>query len=476
MHTTPAAIILAAGQGKRMQSSLPKVVHPCLALPMICHVVQRAADVGCNPIVVVVSPSTRAHVADALAKHLPDQPVTFAVQEVARGTGDAARAGLDAIPAHRGQVVILYGDVPLLTQRTLTRLQEAAREAPLAFLTAHVTDATGYGRVVRDAQGAAQEVVEHRDATEAQRAIHEVNAGVYWVADGLLREAVSSLSSDNAQGELYLTDVVKLAAARGGATAVAVEDPDEVRGVNSRAELAAVEAILRRRLIAEHQARGVTFLAPDQTFLGLEVTLERDVQIGVGVQLWGRTHVAEGARIAGPSVIIDSTVGPGAVVHAFSHLQSARMDAGAEAGPYARLRPDAVLEEGARIGNFVEVKASTLGKGAKANHLAYIGNATVGAGSNIGAGTITCNYDGFSKHKTEIGPKVFVGSNSTLVAPLKIGAGAFIAAGSTVTKEVPGDALAFGRAQQTNREGYAKTLKERLEAAKVRLSQGKKER
>ena len=292
-----------------MQSDLPKVLHLCAELPLVSHVVRLAIAKKCDPIVVVINPQG-TRVRELLTASFPDAPLRFAVQAKPQGTGDAARAGLSAIPDFRGRVLVLYGDVPLLTTDTVGRLEKASKRAKVAFLTAEVPDPSGYGRVVRDPKGRALAVVEHKDATPEQRRIREVNAGVYLCDSALLRQAVGGLKKSNAQGEFYLTDVVSMAASEGGAAAVLVDAPDDIRGVNSRAELAEAEAILRRRLIAAHQARGVTFRDPANTFVGLDVRLGKDVTIGVGVQLWGDTQVKDGAVIEGPTVIKDAVIGP----------------------------------------------------------------------------------------------------------------------------------------------------------------------
>ncbi len=457
-----AALVLAAGQGTRMRSRLPKVLHRCVDLPLVAHVVRLALARKCDPIVVVVDPTHGAAVEQNLKEFFPNAPLRFAVQQRPLGTGDAARAGLAALPKAVQEVLILYGDVPLLTPKTVARLARAARGRSLALLSARLADPTGYGRVVRNSQNVAR-IVEHKDATDKERAIDEVNAGVYLCKASLLRRGLSRLSANNAQGEIYLTDIVALAAAQRGARAVQVEDAAEVRGVNTRAELAAAEATLRARVIAEHQERGVTFRDPSGAFVGVEVELAPDVEIGVGVQLLGRVKVARGAHILGPTVVKDSVVGADVTVEAFSHIEGARLARGAHVGPFARLRPGAELAEGARVGNFVELKKTRLGRGAKANHLAYLGDAQVGAKSNVGAGTITCNYDGGPhKHATLIGEGSFIGSNSTLVAPLTLGTGTYVAAGSVVTRDVPADALALGRARQVNRDGYASKLRKRI--------------
>jgi bifunctional UDP-N-acetylglucosamine pyrophosphorylase/glucosamine-1-phosphate N-acetyltransferase len=466
LHTPYAALILAAGQGKRMHSDLPKVLHPCAELPLVCHVIRLAQAQGCSPVVVVVSPHNHRAVEQVVKTHFANSEVRFAVQHEPLGTGDAARAGLEGLKDFAGKVFILYGDVPLLAPSTVAALATAVAHTPLAFLTAHLADPAGYGRVLRDARDRPQSIVEDRDCSPEQKKITEVNAGVYAADASLLRKALAGLECKNAQNEYYLTDIVKYAAAQGGTTAVVVRDSDETRGVNSRAELMVAERLLQRRLFAQHSALGVTFRDTAGSFIGLDVVLGTDVEIGFGVQLCGTTRIADGVRIEGPSVLRDADIGAHCQIKPFCHIESARTGSHVVVGPFARLRPQAVLDDGSHVGNFVEIKNSHLGPGAKANHLAYIGDSTVGVGSNIGAGTITCNYDGFNKHRTHIGAGVFVGSNATLVAPLKIGDGAFIAAGSTVTKQVPADALAFGRAQQANKEGYGKVVRSRFATIK----------
>lgn len=465
-----AALILAAGEGKRMRSSLPKVLHACGDKPLVAHVVELALKRKCNPVVLVIGPKG-ARIREALVARFPKAPLVFAVQPEPLGTGDAARAGLVAIPKFKGRVLILYGDVPLLQATTVTRLERALGKASVALLTAHAHNPAGYGRVIRE-NGNPVAVVEHRDATAEQRAIDEINVGVYLAESTLLRKTVSGLQSSNAQQEFYLTDVVAAAAKRNGAKAVVVQNIHEVRGVNTRAELAEAERVLRQRLIAAHQDRGVMFRDPAGTMIGADVRIERDVVIGVGVQLYGRVSIGKGARLEGPSYFRDCRIGAGTTVHSFCHVEGADVGKEVTVGPFARLRPGAELDTGSKIGNFVEMKKARLGKGAKANHLAYLGDADIGAMSNVGAGTITCNYDGSKvKKTTTLGKGTFIGSNATLVAPLNLGDGAYVAAGSTVTRDVGKDALAFGRARQVNRDGYAARLR-RLQKAQSKNTSG----
>ncbi|MAM67933.1 MAG: UDP-N-acetylglucosamine diphosphorylase/glucosamine-1-phosphate N-acetyltransferase [Rhodospirillaceae bacterium] len=465
MSQQTAAIILAAGQGTRMRSSLPKVLHPVCELPLIVHVVRLALASGAAPVVVVIDPAGK-RTRDLLSATFPGAPLVFAIQEVPRGTGDAARAGLEAIPDFKGQVLVLAGDVPLLQKSTISKLQKAGAKLAATVLTTVVEDPTGYGRIVREGKKLVR-IVEHKDASKAEKEICEINSGVYLFHTALLRPAVLALRSDNAQGEFYLTDVVEEGAKQDQAAAVIAADPSECSGVNNREQLAAVEAVMRQRLIRQWQHKGVSFLDPQSTMLGADVKLAQDVTIGASVQIWGDTKISKGVVIHGPTFIKNSQVGAGTVLHSFSHLEQAKVGKGAQIGPYARLRPDASLADEVKVGNFVEVKKSQIGKGAKLNHLSYVGDATIGAGSNVGAGTITCNYDGHNKHQTVLGRGVFIGSNSTLVAPLELGDGAYIAAGSTITKQVPADALAFGRSKQVNREDYATLLKNRNEQAKA---------
>lgn len=459
-QASTAAIILAAGKGTRMRSKLPKVLHPVGGAPLVGHVVQTALDRKCDPIVVVVGEGAM-RVREVLTARFPEAPLKFVTQEKQLGTGHATKVGLGAIPQHQGPVLILYGDTPLLTSKTIARLQRAAARGKTALLTAVVPDPTGYGRVVREGKDSLR-IVEHKDCTAEQRQIHEINVGVYVVAAPFLREVLGGLKRSNEQKEYYLTDIAQA----GPTVPVVAEDLREIQGINDRMQLAEAEAYFREQRILSLMERGVTVQAPNHLWLDAEVTVEPEAVLGVNVQLRGRTTIKRGAIIEGPTVIKDSLVESQACVHAFSHLEHAVVRKGAQVGPYARLRPEAEVGPEAKVGNFVEIKKSRLGKGAKASHLAYLGDTEVGPGANVGAGTITCNYDGAAKHRTEIGKGVFVGSNSTLVAPVKLKAGSYIAAGSTITNDVEKDALAFGRARQHVRNGYAKKIRQRQLAAK----------
>ncbi|HEV7458193.1 MAG TPA: bifunctional UDP-N-acetylglucosamine diphosphorylase/glucosamine-1-phosphate N-acetyltransferase GlmU [Roseococcus sp.] len=423
-----AAIILAAGQGTRMRSSQPKVMHHLAGRPMVQHLLAACAPVF-QRIVVVVGPGMEP-LAAAVAPH------ATVVQHERLGTGHAARIAAPLLEGFGGDVAVLYGDNPLITTTTLERLVAARAQADLALLAMRPADPGRYGRVVLDGAGQVERIVEHADATEAERAIGLCNAGVVCAAAPLLFRWLAALKNDNRQGEYYLTDVVAAARAEGLRT-TAVEAPEaELRGINTRVELAAAEAEIQSRLRAAAMLGGATLTDPGSVTLAWDTRLAPDVVVEPHVVFAPGVAVEEGARI-----------------RAFSHLEGCVVRAGAIIGPYARLRPGADVGQGAHVGNFVELKAATLGAGAKANHLTYLGDVTVGAGANIGAGTITCNYDGVNKHRTEIGEGAFIGSDTALVAPVRVGARAITAAGSVITEDVPEDALAIARGRQANKPG-----------------------
>ena len=461
MGNKRAVVILAAGQGKRMRSDLPKVLHRCAGLPLIGHMVEKAIKLKASAIVVVVSPKDR-RVESWLREAYAKVNFVFAPQLKPLGTGDAAKCGLKAIPKFRGEVLIMCGDTPLLAQATLNGLVGRLKGKNLALLSTELENPYGYGRIIRDG-ASAREIVEEKDATKSQKTIREINAGVYVAGSAWLRTALHKLRRTNAQGEYYLTDIVALAAKTGPVGILKAKDSQEMLGINTSAQLQDVEAIFRKQLIANHQAKGVVFRDPNNTFIDTQVKISRGAVIGVGVQIYGNSTIGSDAHIDGPTFIKDSSVSAGATVHSFSHLEDAKVGKGASVGPYGRLRTGAVLDESSKVGNFVELKKTRLGKGAKANHLAYLGDSVIGEKSNVGAGTITCNYDGGpTKHKTRLGKNVFIGSNSTLVAPVDLQDGVFVAAGSTITQSVEKDSLAFGRARQSNRKGYAKSLRKKI--------------
>ncbi len=447
---TCLAIVLAAGEGTRMRSSRPKVLHEIGGRSLIAHALSAVGATG-GRIAVVVGPGQDAVVAAAKA-FAPG--AAFYVQQERRGTAHAVLAAREALAPNDGDIaddiVIAFADTPLVTPQTVARLRRALADgAAVAVLGFRPADPTGYGRLLVDGSGALTAIREDKDATPAERAIALCNSGLMALAGRHALKILDQIRDDNAKREFYLTDAVAVARAMGLATAALETDEDEVRGVNTQAQLAEAEAVLQRRLRAAAHAAGVTMVAPETVHLCADTKLGRDVTI-------------EPYVVFGPGV----TVEDGAVIRSFSHLEGAHVGRGAKVGPFARLRPGAELETDVRVGNFVEVKAAHLEAGVKANHLSYIGNARVGAGSNIGAGTIVCNYDGFRKHLTEIGREAFIGSNSALVAPVKIGDGAYVASGSVITAEVPADALAFGRARQVNKDGVASRLRSILKAGK----------
>ena len=441
-----AAVVLAAGSGTRMKSAFPKVMHPIAGRPMISYPLEALNPLAPASTIVVVGP----HMGDVAQVVAPAETV---VQDPPLGTGDAVRAAmrvLDGRLAPRGaieDVLVLYGDTPFLATETLSGLLTERRRTAAAVLVAGMrpVDPSPYGRFVLAADGALERIVEAADASPEEQAIGLVNGGIMVIEARRLDDFLDGLRSDNAKGEFYLTDIVAIAR-RKGLSCRAVELPaEELLGINTRAELAEAEAAMQRRLRRAAMEAGVTLVAPETVFLSADTQLACDVVIEPNVTF-------------GPGV----TVGEGARIHSFSHLQGATVGAGAIVGPFARLRPGAILEEEVHVGNFVEVKAARLGARAKANHLSYIGDSEVGARTNIGAGAITCNYDGFNKFRTIIGEGAFIGSNTALVAPVKIGDGAIIAAGSVITRDVPPDALSIGRGQQVDKPGRAAAVRERL--------------
>ncbi|MES2834861.1 MAG: bifunctional UDP-N-acetylglucosamine diphosphorylase/glucosamine-1-phosphate N-acetyltransferase GlmU [Pseudomonadota bacterium] len=442
-----AAIILAAGQGTRMKSPLPKVLHAVGGRAMLDHAIDAAEALGCERIVVVVgdhSPEVRAHVVKRLGE------AAVAVQDPPLGTGHAVLAARTAMADFDGQVVVTYGDVPLLKASDIEQAFGADGVTVVGF---EARDPTGYGRLLIDADGGLEAIVEHKEASPDQLKVTICNSGVMAAPAALLFELLAEVGCDNAKGEYYLTDVVELARGRGAPTRVVEADEDAVMGVNAQGELAQAEALFQKVRRDDLLASGVRMAAPDT------VHLSWDTEVGPGAVIEPYVVFGPGAKIAG-----------GARIRSFSHIEGATVAAGAEVGPYARLRPGADLAEGVRVGNFVEVKNVTMSKGAKANHLAYLGDGSVGAGANIGAGTIFCNYDGFFKHRTTVGDGAFVGSNSALVAPVVIGAGAMVGSGSVITKDVaPGD-LALGRGKQEVIPGWAARFMERMRAKKAAKS------
>ncbi|WP_460115858.1 bifunctional UDP-N-acetylglucosamine diphosphorylase/glucosamine-1-phosphate N-acetyltransferase GlmU [Pseudomonas sp. H2_D02] len=446
-------VILAAGQGTRMRSALPKVLHPVAGNSMLGHVIHSARQLDPQRIHVVIG-----HGADAVRERLAADDLNFVLQDKQLGTGHAVAQAVPFITADT--VLILYGDVPLIEVETLQRLLKHVAPRQLGLLTVELVDPTGYGRIVRNAEGQVTAIVEQKDANEAQRAITEGNTGILAVPAERLGDWMSRLSNNNAQGEYYLTDVIAMAVADG--LAVATEQPldaMEVQGANDRRQLAELERHYQLRAARRLMAQGVTLRDPSRFDVRGEVSVGRDVVIDINVILEGKVVIEDDVVIGPNCVIKDSTLRKGVEVKANSHLDGAVMGEGSDAGPFARLRPGTVLEARAHVGNFVELKNAHLGEGAKAGHLTYLGDAEVGARTNIGAGTITCNYDGANKWKTVLGEDVFIGSNNSLVAPVDISSGATTAAGSTLTQNVDKGQLAVGRARQRNIDGWKRPEK-----------------
>lgn len=442
-----------------MRSALPKVLHPIAGKPMLGHVIDCARQLQPERIHVVIG-----HGADLVRERMAADDLNFVLQAEQLGTGHAVAQALPFLSAD--QVLILYGDVPLIQLDTLQRLLAQVTPDQLSLLTVDMLDPTGYGRIVRDDQGAVQAIVEHKDATPAQRQIGEINTGILAVPGKRLADWLGRLSNDNAQGEYYLTDVIAMAVGDGLVVASAQPlDAMEVQGVNDRMQQAQLERHYQRLRAEELMRQGVTLLDPQRLDVRGEISVGRDVLIDVNVVLEGRVVIEDDVRIGPNCVIRDSVLRRGAVIKANSHLEGAELGEGSDAGPFARLRPGSVLGARAHVGNFVELKNARLGEGSKAGHLSYLGDAELGANCNIGAGTITCNYDGANKFRTELGDDVFIGSNNSLVAPLKIGDGATTAAGSTITHEVPAKNLAFGRARQKNLENWKRPEKSRSNGA-----------
>jgi bifunctional UDP-N-acetylglucosamine pyrophosphorylase/glucosamine-1-phosphate N-acetyltransferase len=458
-----SAVILAAGEGTRMRSSLPKVLHPLCGRPMLVHVVATLVELPIERVVVVVG-----RAADALEAAVHQGvdttiPIEFVEQRVPRGTGDATSVALtvfnDALDDD--DVLVCTADVPLLRAETLAALATAHRlgDAAATLLTAHLDDPTGYGRIVRDARGNVERIVEQSDANAEELAITEVNPSIYCFRRAFLAPALRRVRPENAQGEYYLTDVVEVLRGTGHAIlAVPAGDANEVLGVNDRSQLADAEAVLRTRINRDWMRAGVTMVDPSTTYVDATVRLSPDVRLLPGTILEGRTTVATGAVIGPDARLVDAVVGEDAVVEA-SVVRDAEIGAGVHVGPFSHLRPGTRLARDAKVGSFVETKNADVGEGAKLPHLAYIGDAEVGADANVGAGTITANYDGHEKHRTRIGARAHTGSNTVLVAPVEVGEGAYTGAGAVVTHDVPPDALAIG-VPATIVEGWAKVRAE----------------
>lgn len=446
-----ASVILAAGKGTRMKSQISKVLHEIAGEPMVLQPVRMARRCGCDPAVVVVG-----HQAGAVEEALAGEEVVTTRQDQQLGTGHALLCAEPALEDFEGDVLLLCGDVPLIRLETLQRLLEhhRAEKAAVTVLTARLDDPHGYGRIVRDGDEV-RRIVEQKDASESEKTINEINTGIYIFEAPFVFEALREVGCDNAQGEYYLTDAVEAARGRGRPVrAVTVEDPREVMGINDRVQLAEAEALMRRRINEQWMRDGVTLVDPGATYIEANVTIGPDTVIEPGAHLRGATTIGRGCRIEPGVVVTDCTLGDRVHLKSGSVLSDSRVGEGTDVGPMANLRPGTELAGENKIGNFVETKKATIGRGSKASHLTYIGDAEVGTGVNIGCGTITCNYDGVEKHRTTIEDDVFVGSDVQFVAPVRIGKGALIGAGSTITRDVPPLSLALSRAEQKVIEGW----------------------
>ncbi len=451
---TLGVAILAAGQGTRMRSALPKVLHPLAGRPLLRHVVDKARELFPERLAVV-----HGYGGEQVREALPDPDIHWVLQAEQQGT---AHALSQALPALEGvdRVLVLYGDVPLIGAETLGALIHAADAGPLALLTVHLDDPTGYGRILRDPAGRVLRIVEHRDASSAEREIHEINTGMLVADRTRLAAWLARVGKDNAQGEYYLTDVVGLAVADGvEVRAVHPRDPLEVEGVNDRVQLARLERVLQRSQADALMRAGVTLCDPARFDLRGRLVAGRDLVIDINVVIEGDVELGEGVHLGANTVIRNSRIGPGTRVLESSLIEDSTVGADCRIGPFARLRPGTRLADGVHIGNFVEIKNSAVEQGSKINHLSYVGDASVGSGVNIGAGTITCNYDGANKHRTVIGDNAFIGSDTQLVAPVTVGPGATIGAGSTITRDAPPEKLTLTRSRQTTIDGWRRPKK-----------------
>lgn len=447
-------LVLAAGKGTRMRSDLPKVLHPIGGKALVQHVVDTARKVGGEQILLIVG-----HGAEKVEEKMAASDVKFVLQAQQLGTGHAVQ---QALPLLRGDaiVLILYGDVPLTRAETLQKLIAGVNEKQMGLLTVNMPDPTGYGRIVRDNSGAVVAIVEHKDANDEQRKIAEINTGIMAVKAVQLQKWLPQLNNNNAQGEFYLTDVIAMAKADG--ITIHVEQPnavEEVEGINNRQQQAALERFYQQQKANELMVEGVTLLDPSRIDIRGNLHVGRDVVIDVNCIFEGEVVLGDGVVIEANSIIINSKIGNNSHIKAFSHIEDSSLADHCEIGPYARLRPGTNLAEAVKIGNFVETKKAVIAKGSKVNHLSYIGDTIIGSDVNVGAGTITCNYDGVNKFKTEIGDNVFIGSNTALIAPVKIGDGSTVGAGSVITKDVEAAELAIARSKQQNIQGWLRPAK-----------------
>ncbi len=464
MEPRTAAIVLAAGLGTRMRSERAKVLHELGGEPMLARALRAMESLAPNPMVVVLGHQADA-AKDAVRKSLPKLDVAFALQPRQRGTGDAARCGLGAIAEDfHGDVIILYGDLPMLARETLDAFRRAHREAAsrLSFITVRLPEGGAYGRVVRDKSGEVAAIVEARDASPEQRAITEINTGVYLVEAALLRAALSEISADNAQGEYYLTDIVGIARKRGvRVLGWCAERADEFAGVNSREELAQMEARIRETINRKLMAAGVTIVDPATAYISEQAEIGPDTTIGPNVQVLGRCKIGRGVIIEGTAWLSNVTVGDRSHLKLGVRAEDCSIGPECEIGPFANLRKGTELEGRNRVGNFVETKKARLGRGTKASHLSYLGDAVIGRDTNIGCGVITVNYDGYDKHETRIGDRCMVGCDSQFVAPVKVGNDVYVASGTTIVREVPDGSLVLSHHPQAEKPGWMEAFHKR---------------
>ncbi len=455
-----SVIILAAGLGTRMKSKKVKILHPLLGRPMIFFTVDLTEKLGAEKTVLVIG-----HQAEEVKKALERRPVDYALQKEQLGTGHAVQQAVPHLQETEGPILVLCGDVPLLREETLSQLIEHHREtdAAVTLLTTQLESADGYGLIIRSPSGNILKIVEHKDATSEEKEIREINTGIYCFDADFLLTSIASLTNKNIQNEYYLTDLIEIAQyEQKKVSGLKCDDPEEVMGINSRDQLAAAAAILRDRINLRLMQEGVTMVDPSRTYIGTDVVIGRDTTLYPDCYLEGKTRIGEGCVVGPNTRIVDCEIGDGVEIRGFCVLAESKVEDGAIIGPFSHLRPGSEIQESAHIGNFVEIKKSIIGPGSKVNHLSYIGDTEMGKRVNIGAGTITCNYDGVRKHKTLIGNHVFVGSDTQFIAPVKIGDRSLIGAGSTITKDVPDDALATSRAEQKNIEQGGKKIFDRL--------------
>jgi bifunctional UDP-N-acetylglucosamine pyrophosphorylase/glucosamine-1-phosphate N-acetyltransferase len=466
--SSPVIIVLAAGKGTRMNSSVPKVLHNLRGKPLLHRVLDAAGDMNPSKVLVLIGHGT-TEVRESINRRGDSEAIETIVQEPQLGTGHAVAQCLGALEKTEGTVLVLSGDTPMIRPETLLRLTGARTSAGAAVgvLSGVLPDPTGYGRILRDDDGGILQIREQKDLLPGQEKVREVNLGIYSFDAGFLRRGLPLLSNNNAQGEYYLTDLVQAAATNGsGVVTCRADDPGEALGINTLSELAAMEGAMNRSYLKTLMDSGVRVVDPEQTWIEETVNVEPDVQIQPMCFLSGSTRVGSGTKIGPGAVIANTTIGRNVVILPFCVINDSEVDDGASVGPFAHLRPGSHLKQSSKIGNFVETKKSVIGEGSKVSHLSYVGDSELGSNVNIGAGCVTCNYDGYAKYRTVIEEGVFVGSGTMMVAPVTLGKGSLVAAGSTITKDVPPDSLALARSQQTNKDGWAAKRREKLSSEK----------